>query len=48
MQAAPVHYPTAASLTAILEAAGLTGSIQPLYGHTPFNNWMAVFRREVH
>ena len=46
MQAAPVHYPTAAGLTAILTQAGLTGTLRPLYGRTPFNNWLAVFRRE--
>ena len=45
MQALPVHYPTAESLTTTLTAAGLTGTLQPLHGHTPFNNWLAVFRR---
>ncbi len=45
MQGLPVHYPTAESLTATLTAAGLTGTLQPLHGHTPFNNWLAVFRR---
>ncbi len=45
MQAPPVHYPTPASLTATLTAAGLTGTLRPLYGRTPFNNWLAVFRR---
>lgn len=45
MQDVPVHYPTAESLTGTLESAGLTGSLLPLYGYTPFNNWLAVFRR---
>ena len=46
MQALPVHYPTPESLTTTLTAAGLTGSLRPLYGKTPFNNWLAVFRRD--
>jgi len=46
MQAAPVHYPTAEGLTATLTQAGLSGTLRPLYGRTPFNNWLAVFRRE--
>ena len=45
MQAPPVHYPTPDSLTNTLTAAGLTGTLRPLYGKTPFNNWLAVFRR---
>jgi SAM-dependent methyltransferase len=45
MQAPPVHYPTPGSLTRTLNAAGLTGTLRPLYGRTPFNNWLAVFRR---
>ncbi len=43
MKAAPTHYPTAGSLTTTLEAAGLEGSIRPLWGKTPFNNHLAVF-----
>lgn len=46
MQAAPVHYPTAQSLTSSLSVAGLTGTLIPLHGWTPFNNWLAVFRRK--
>ena len=45
MQAAPVHYPTPESLTNTLAAAGLTGTLQPLHGKTPFNNWLGVFSR---
>ncbi len=45
MQAPPVHYPSPESLTQTLTAAGLTGTLTPLYGKTPFNNWLAVFRR---
>ncbi|MDB6068881.1 MAG: SAM-dependent methyltransferase [Verrucomicrobiales bacterium] len=45
MQAAPVHYPTPESLTSTLTAAGLTGTLHPLHGKTPFNNWLGVFSR---
>lgn len=45
MQAPPVHYPTPESLTRTLKTAGLTGTLHPLYGRTPFNNWLAVYRR---
>lgn len=44
MQARPVHYPTAQGLRQTLEAAGLQVSLQPLYGNTPFNNWLLVAR----
>lgn len=39
------HYPTVEFLTETLSACGLHGSMRPLYGHTPFNNWLGVFRR---
>lgn len=45
MQDLPVHYPTPQSLTTTLEAAGLSGTLTPLHGRTPFNNWLAVYRR---
>lgn len=45
MQARPVHYPTAQGLRQTLEAAGLQVTLQPLYGNTPFNNWLLVARR---
>ena len=47
MQAAPVHYPTQESLVTTLAAAGLTGTLHPLHGRTPFNNWLGVFRRRM-
>jgi trans-aconitate methyltransferase len=46
MQEPPVHYPTRESLTSTLAAAGLTGTLRPLHGRTPFNNWLGVFQRE--
>jgi len=45
MRDGPVQYPTAEGLRSTLEAAGLRGDIRPLWGRTPFNNWLAVFRR---
>ncbi|WP_182336268.1 class I SAM-dependent methyltransferase [Stenotrophomonas acidaminiphila] len=45
MQFRPRHYPGAASLRALLEQAGLRVSLAPLYGNTPFNNWLLVAHR---
>ena len=42
MQETPKTWPTAAGLRAQLEGAGLRVSIAPLYGRTPFNNWIVV------
>lgn len=42
MNAAPKAYPTRAGLTGELEALGLTVSSRPLWGRTPFNNWLFV------
>ena len=44
--AAPVHYPTAESIRVVLEDCGLSGEIRPLWGRTPFNNYLAVFSRK--
>ncbi len=38
----PRHYPDAASVRAPLEAAGLQLAMAPLYGNTPFNNWLVT------
>ena len=43
---APVHYPHAETILSTLATAGLRGTIRPLWGRTPFNNWLAVFERE--
>ena len=45
MQFRPRHYPDAASLRTLLEQAGLRVSLAPLYGNTPFNNWLLVAHR---
>lgn len=45
MQVGPQHYPTAAELRAPLEAAGLTVTMKPMRGRTPFNSFMIVGRR---
>ncbi|KLD78350.1 methyltransferase [Xanthomonas hyacinthi] len=42
MQEVPKCYPTRDSLQAQLDTAGLRASFAPLYGNTPFNNWLIV------
>lgn len=42
MNAAPRTYPTPAGLAAELQALGLACRMQPLWGRTPFNNWLVV------
>jgi 2-polyprenyl-3-methyl-5-hydroxy-6-metoxy-1,4-benzoquinol methylase len=41
----PRHYPDAGSLRSPLETAGLHLQMTPLYGNTPFNNWLIVGER---
>jgi 2-polyprenyl-3-methyl-5-hydroxy-6-metoxy-1,4-benzoquinol methylase len=45
MKAAPKHYPTEESLRKAVEPLGLTGTFAPLWGRTPLNNYLIVFRR---
>ncbi len=45
MRVGPQHYPTAAELRAPLEAAGLSVTMKPMRGRTPFNSFMMVARR---
>ena len=45
MKDAPNTYPTKQSLRDVLEAGGLEGTFTPLWGRTPFNNYLIVFRR---
>ena len=45
MQSAPRCYPQADRLRSTLEGAGLQVAFTPLYGRTPFNNWMVVAER---
>jgi|SRR5690554_4136490 len=42
MQERPRSYPTAAGLRQALEGVGMQVSLAPLYGSTPFNNWLLV------
>jgi len=45
MQSSPRCYPSADGLRATLEDAGLQVTIEPLWGRTPFNNWLVVGQR---
>ncbi|MCD9088119.1 class I SAM-dependent methyltransferase [Stenotrophomonas sp. SY1] len=45
MQFRPRHYPDADTLRAQLQRAGLSVTFTPLYGNTPFNNWLLVAQR---
>lgn len=45
MQVLPKCYPTREGLRAQLEGAGLRATFSPLYGATPFNNWLIVAER---
>lgn len=44
--ASSVHeFPTESFVRSIVESEGLAGQVLPLWGHTPFNNYLMVFRR---
>ena len=45
MNAGPQAYPEPDALRARFAAAGLSSSFAPLYGRTPFNNWLVVASR---
>lgn len=45
MKSGPVSYPSAAFVAEILEPLGLQGGFRPLWGRTPFNNYLGVFRQ---
>ena len=45
MQFRPKCYPDADAMRAQLTAAGLQVTFEPLYGNTPFNNWLIVARK---
>jgi SAM-dependent methyltransferase len=45
MQEVPKSYPTRETLEGYLANAGLTATFSPLYGNTPFNNWLIVAER---
>jgi 2-polyprenyl-3-methyl-5-hydroxy-6-metoxy-1,4-benzoquinol methylase len=46
MNAAPLAYPTRTLLHDQLLAQGLVAEFMPLWGNTPFNNWLVVARRK--
>jgi 2-polyprenyl-3-methyl-5-hydroxy-6-metoxy-1,4-benzoquinol methylase len=45
MKAAPTRYPDAAQFQRVLTAAGLKVRIEPMWGGTPFNNFLIVGER---
>ncbi len=45
MKGRPVSYPEKGALEATLGEAGLVGGFRPLWGRTPFNNYLGVFHR---
>jgi SAM-dependent methyltransferase len=45
MNTGPKVYPERDSLAALLQAAGLSTTFTPLWGGTPFNNWLVVAER---
>ncbi|MGK0184417.1 MAG: 2-polyprenyl-3-methyl-5-hydroxy-6-metoxy-1,4-benzoquinol methylase [Verrucomicrobiales bacterium] len=45
MKAAPTCYPTQESICRVLESEGLQGNVTPLWGKTPFNNYLIAYRR---
>jgi SAM-dependent methyltransferase len=45
MQFRPRSYPTLDGLRGVLEETRLRVDARPLYGNTPFNNWLVIARR---
>jgi len=45
MRSPPVHYARGEEIAGQLRAHGLEGDFTPLWGRTPFCNWLGVFRR---
>ncbi len=45
MNSGPKRYPNADALHAKFDVAGLQSKFTPLYGNTPFNNWLVVATR---
>lgn len=46
MRSRPRDYLDVATVQAQLQQAGLSVSVSPLYGNTPFNNWLLVAQRD--
>jgi 2-polyprenyl-3-methyl-5-hydroxy-6-metoxy-1,4-benzoquinol methylase len=47
MKTPPIEFPRREELLGLLGEEGLIGNFAPLWGRTPFNNWLGVFRRSV-
>ena len=45
IESSVVGYPTEGFIRSILESEGLEGEARPLWGKTPFNNYLLVYRR---
>ena len=45
--AMPRDYPDRTTVCDLLAAQGLHGRFEPLWGRTPFHNWLGVFCRGV-
>jgi len=45
MKSPVCEYPTEQFINGVLRSEGLQGQTQPLWGYTPFNNYLLVFRR---
>jgi 2-polyprenyl-3-methyl-5-hydroxy-6-metoxy-1,4-benzoquinol methylase len=43
--ASPLHFPNRDALTAIFAARDFSATVKPLWGRTPFNNHLFVFRK---
>lgn len=46
IHASPKAYPSEDGLRALLQTAGLNSTFSPMYGNTPFNNWLIVAQRD--
>lgn len=46
MKTGPVHYQTIAEITEPFFSAGFKGEVKPLWGNTPFNSHLFLFRRD--
>ncbi len=45
MNTGPKRYPTQAELEAVFATHGLRAQFRPLWGNTPFNNWLVIAER---
>ena len=46
MKSSPTCYPESETILEVLGEAGLKGKTKPLWGKTPFNNYLLVFHRD--